>query len=646
MVRTNQGPRPIHWAFVAPRRPPLPEKTKPLTRSELEPSPARNHQAFHPIDALVLERLKHEGVKPAREADRATLLRRLALDLTGLPPAPAEIEGFLRDTGTDAYDKLVERLLSSPHFGERWGRHWLDVSRYADSNGYSIDAPRSIWPYRDWVIQAMNRDLPFDQFTVWQLAGDLVDTNSLPAGTYPFEPLIATGFHRNTQINQEGGIDPEQFRVESVLDRVNTTATAWLGITLACAQCHDHKYDPFTQRDYYRFFAFFNSTIDDGHGKSRPEGTLELPNRPGHPAHPTTTLVLRELPAPRETRVFVKGDFTRPAERVTPGLPAALSGSLPDTSSITPGGGDPARQLTRLDLARWLVGPNQPLTARVIVNRLWQEYFGRGLVETENDFGSQGTPPSHPQLLDWLACELMNPTTPAAGEAKTNLVPWSLKHLHRLIVTSATYRQSSRQRPELTSIDPANRLLARQRRLRLDAEIVRDVALAASGLLDQTVGGPSVFPPQPDGVMNLGQSHREWKASTGPDRHRRGLYTFFWRATPYPSLTVFDAADGFSSCTRRLRSNTPLQALTLLNDEAFHECARALAARLLREEPRDETRRLELAFRLCLSRQPDRAERRRLLTLLREEGKTGSASDAWTAIARVVLNLDETITRE
>ena len=734
----EEAEKSVHWSFVPPVRPEVPAP------------------GLHPIDGFIRSRLAREGILPAPEADRITLIRRLSLDLIGLPPTPAEVDEFIKDPRPEAYERLVERLLASPHYGERWGRHWLDVARYADSNGYSIDAPRNIWIYRDWVMAALNRDLPFDQFTLWQIAGDLVDTNSLPSGTGTLEPLIATGFHRNTQINQEGGIDPEQFRVESVMDRVNTTATAWLGVTLACAQCHDHKFDPFTQRDYYQFYAFFNSTIEDGHGKGAPEGMLEIPGeiessearlrelaeteveldryistkvselvkwqesltpeareklkpevrkalevpladrnvrqrriiygafRPDDSdfkkrqtkltrleksePKPVSTLVMRELDKPRETHVFIKGDFTRPAQVVGPGVPAILQSMM--TSDDQDGRkGRPSRKLNRLELGRWLVDDRQPLTARVMVNRMWQQYFGRGLVETENDFGTQGSPPSHPELLDWLACELMKPTIPDGPSAKGEggpLRPWSLKHIHRLIVRSSTYRQSSNARVELAAIDPNNRLLARQSRLRLDAEIVRDVCLAASGLLIDKIGGPSVFPPQPDGVMNLGQSRREWKPSPGSDRYRRGMYTFFWRATPYPSLSVFDAADGFASCTRRLRSNTPLQALTLLNDEAFHECAQALAARVLTEGPPNDGERVEYAFRLCLSRRPGPDERDRLLQLLADErsgrgqGTGGSEANttnpasgpaaeekaAWTSVARVLVNLDETITRE
>ncbi len=757
-----------HWSFIPP------ERVGP-------PKVRQSEWVRNPIDNFILARLEQEKIKPSPEADRITLIRRLSLDLLGLPPTIPEVEAFVNDRRPDAYQRLVERLLASPHFGERWGRHWLDVARYADSNGYSIDAPRSIWKYRDWVIDALNRDQPFDQFVICQLAGDLLprDPNSRN-----LDPIIATGFHRNTQINQEGGIDPEQFRVESVIDRVNTTGTAFLGLTIGCCQCHDHKFDPFTQKEYYRLLAFFNSTAEDGHGKGTPGAALEIPGefekldnlhkeieeaeadleryldikgseavkwekdltdearkklkpavrealklawdkrnisqkRAAYAAFraddpefksrntkltklekkepkPITTLVMSELDQPRESFVFIKGDFTRKGEVVTPGVPAILHPLKTDSlgsarvpradfglspkSPVSPNSEDgldgtpnPARGKralpNRLDLARWIVDLPNPLTARVAVNRIWQQYFGRGLVETENDFGTQGAPPSHPQLLDWLATEFMNPGSSRREEALTSLPQgdriadkrnrslvtsaatkpeaWSLKHIHRLIVTSAAYRQSSRARPELNVMDPNNKLLARQSRLRLDAEVVRDVALAASGLLNDKIGGPSVFPPQPEGVMTLGQSRREWKASEGPDRYRRGMYTFFWRATPNPALTVFDAPDAFSACTRRIRSNTPLQALTLLNDQAFFEFARALADRVLREGQGSDTEKLQLAFRLCLSRAPGGAEEQRLSHLLAQQrAAEPKEREAWTIVARVLLNLDEMITRE
>jgi hypothetical protein len=687
---------PAHWSFVAPARPAEPQVSNPAW--------CRN-----PIDRFVLAALDANHIAPAPEAPKETLLRRLSLDLTGLPPTPAEIDAFLKDSSPDSYEKAVDRLLASPHYGERWARHWLDGARYADSNGYSIDAPRQIWKYRDWVIAATNRDMPFDQFTIEQIAGDLLPNATL-------DQKIATGFHRNTQINQEGGIDPEQFRVESVIDRVNTTGAVFLGLTIGCAQCHDHKFDPIKQKEYYQFFSFFNNCdepelkVSNDRDAVREEQVLKQASdveeeldrllatdikelspaaRAKLPAKTqaaldaaletrtkkqrdlivsafrasdkrvaalekkiktirkqaaeggTTTLVMQEARKPRETHLFVKGDFTRPAELVWPAVPAVL----PQIDKPNP---------TRLDLAKWLVSPGNPLTARVTVNRMWQEYFGLGLVDTDNDFGTQGTLPSHPQLLDWLATELIRQH-------------WSRKAIHRLIVTSATYRQSSRVRPELAASDPYNRLLARQRRLRLDAEIVRDVGLFSSGLLSDKVGGPSVFPPQPDGVMNTGQMHRPWKTSQGSDRYRRGMYTFLWRATPHPSLTSFDATNATATCTRRLRSNTPLQALILLNDDSELEFAQAMALRLMKEAPRDDDQKIDLAFRLCTGRQPSDDEKAVVLRLLKKESDAMAANPAqaqalapttrpaeisaqavapWTAVCRAMLNLDETITRE
>jgi mono/diheme cytochrome c family protein len=692
-----------HWSFVAPVRQP-----DPVVKQQNWP---RNS-----IDHFILARLEKENIKPSPEADPVTLIRRVSLDLTGLPPKPAEVDAFVNDRSPDAYDKLVDRLLASPHYGERWGRHWLDIARYADSNGYSIDAPRSIWKYRDWVINALNQDLPFDQFAIDQIAGDM-----LPNATV--EQKIATGFHRNTMINEEGGIDKEQFRIESIIDRVNTTGSAFLGLTVGCCQCHDHKFDPLLQKEYYQLFAFLNNadepTLDlappeeiakrdaikkqiqeleagmkkylvslapdeskweksltpDEVAKLKPEITTVLETPPDKRtekqkrdlaeifrgddpefkqqktkitrlekqekklSQSATTMVMAERATPRESYIFIKGDFTRHGNVVTPGVPHVLPPLPPNVEKPN-----------RLDLARWLVDPANPLTARVTVNRMWQEYFGKGIVETENDFGSQGAPPSHPELLDWLATEFIRQK-------------WSLKAMHRLIVTSATYRQSSHARPDLALVDPNNKLLARQSRVRLDAEIVRDVALTVSGVLDEAIGGPSVYPPLPDGVMTLGQTKREWKANTGPERYRRGMYTFFWRATPHPDLIVFDAPDATSACTRRIKSNTPLQSLTLLNDQGFFELAQSLALRVLKEAPKD--RQIPYAFELCMARKPTKMEEQRLEQLLSRQlasydqspedakaiVKDSTGTDvkqlaAWTTLSRVLLNLDETITRE
>jgi hypothetical protein len=604
--------RSTHWAFQPIRQP-----ASPVVKDTAWPRNA--------IDRFVLARLEREKITPSPEADRITLLRRVTLDLTGLPPACEEVDRFLADLAPDAYERLVDWLLASPAYGERWGRHWLDAARYADSDGYEKDSGRPFaWRWRHWVIAALNAGMPYDWFTIEQIAGDL-----LPGAT--IEQKVATGFHRNTLTNREGGVDREQYRVEAVVDRVNTTARVWLGLTLGCAQCHDHKYDPLSQREYYQLFAFFNSDI---------EADIPAP-LPGYAASlRAQTLALGRH---RKTNVMIRGDFLRPGIEVKPLTPAVL----PPLASNG--------MATRLDLARWLVSPTNPLAPRVMVNWVWQKYFGRALVATPEDFGTQGAKPSHPELLDFLASELIH-----RG--------WDLKSLHRLIVTSATYRQSSHVRPALLQRDPYNALLARQVRQRLEAEVIRDVSLAASGLLVRTVGGPSARPPQPAGISELtyGGSAR-WIDSKGADRYRRGLYTWFQRTSPYPMLMTFDAPDAALCCVRRIRSNTPLQALTLLNDTVFVECAQALARRVIHECRGDTEARLRHAFRLCTARPPTERELARLKKLYAElyelcesdgagaarlagkqipEGSNRAQTAAWVMVARALLNLDEVVTRE
>jgi hypothetical protein len=902
-----------HWAYVRPKRPPLPDVR-------------RADWVRTPVDRFVLARLEKEGLEPSPEATRAALLRRVTLDLIGLPPKPAELDAFLADTSPGAYETVVDRLLASPQFGERWARPWLDLARYADTNGHEKDNRRSMWPWRDWVIDALNRDMPFDQFTVEQIAGDMLP-NATP------QQRIATGFHRNAMTNEEGGVDPDESMYEVLVDRVNTTATVWLGSTLACAQCHNHKYDPFSQKDYFRFLAFFANpefearssgdgtryaegrldlaspeqetarakaqaeidrleaelkattpaltaaqaewertqrqtdtawtaltptrasatggvvldvladgsvrasgpnaerttyTIDapvslpqltglrlealldpslprqgpgrDAYGHFRVTGlrveaapasspatfapvdmgtvkvddfayafdTADLLGAPhGHagrkrgawsinamrdgrdraprhavlqPATPLTTApggivriqidhldgtigqgigrlrlyatatptplagatlaarlrpVLALAPEARteaqaadlarafrdgtplldDTRARLKaarqalvdlqvpstlvmkerttferpsyelrerGGFTARGARMFAGTPAALHPLREDLPA------------NRLGLARWLVDGNNPLVARVTVNRLWEQLFGRGLVETSEDFGTQGAPPSHPALLDWLATELV------AGH-------WRQKPLLRTLVTSAVYRQASSTTPRLAERDPYNRLLARGPRFRVEAEMVRDAALAASGLLSLKMHGPSVFPPQPDGIWNMPYNEDKWTPSPGEDRYRRSLYTFLRRTSPYPSALTFDATSREYCTVRRVRTNTPLQALTLLNDPASFEAARALAARMRTDAAAGPTleARAAYGFRLCLTRPPSAAETARLVALFRTEsrhyrahaadaraviggGADADAADqaAWTIVANVLLNLDEMITRE
>ena len=896
-----------HWAF------------QPIQRPEVPAGPT----ALSPIDRFVRARLAKEGLTASPAADRVTLIRRLSLDLIGLPPTIEELDAFLSDESPESYHRLVERLLTSPHYGEKWGRHWLDAARYADSNGFEKDRTRSIWPYRDYVIQSFNRDLPFDQFTREQLAGDL-----LPNSTS--EQRVATGFLRNSMVNMEGGIEPEKFRVETIIDRVDAMGRTWMGLTVACAQCHSHKYDPISQKEYYQFYAFLNSddeprldvpnadqqakravigakaqAMDDrlmaetpalesrmetwereavtavGHWQvldakewhSQPMkfekqenlsllgggdiynnsvlriwvetpltqitgfrlealNNANLPfNGPGidadggfqlceftveatpldasksmtltatnsasssnlvhfsravadasiegwpaaatvdgnttqggwtsaltfgrrneerrivfeaqkafgfpggtrmlislhckpkesplanymlgcvrvslttdpaplrvdpfseaqhriaaipasqrtpeqrrqlfrafrqqDPAFETanrewdelwkdwptaeaTTLVLQQRPASRKTHLFKRGDWMRPTTEVMPDTPEVLNPFGPD------------RPRTRLGLAEWLVSRSHPLTARVLVNRVWQHYFGQGFVPTTEDFGTRADPPSHPELLNWLASELMD-----RG--------WSLKQLHRLIVESETYRQSSKVSPERLAKDPYNRFLARGPRVRLDAEGVQDMALLASGLLSRKVGGPSVFPPLPDGVMQLSYGPISWNLSEGEDRYRRAMYTFWKRSVPYPALMIFDAPSAEQSCVRRSRSNTPLQALTTLNEPTFNQAARWLGWRALQEGGTADAARVRYAFRLCVSRPPLPQEERALLKLLESakqefvksakdaaalafsdpknpalvpRGASVSDLAAWTAVSRALLNLDETLTKE
>ncbi len=896
-----------HWAYRKPAR-------------HIPPEVKNRDWIRNPIDNFILARLEKEGLEPSPEAAKETLIRRLYLDLIGLPPTPKEVDEFLADQDIKAYEKVVDRLLHSPHYGERWARLWLDLARFADTNGYEKDSQRVMWKYRDWLINALNKDMPFDQFTIEQIAGDM-----LPNATV--EQKIATGFHRNTLLNQEGGVDPEEARWETIVDRVNTTATVWLGATLGCAQCHNHKYDPFTQKDFYRVFAFFDNAeykiegrplekwakeptlflptpeqavqrdklnqeitkleeilktttpelsklqtewereINDALGQwttlepieySATSATLKklddhsllasgeinpkevytitaktnltgitairleaLPDAslprggPGRDVYgnfaltgfdvqispsnhtdqkvpvvfvdassddgPVKNLLRKDatgwkieatndvLRMPRQA-VFVtqtplgnaggtlfeiklnhnnplvkqtigrfrlsvttaskptnitniaaklrpllntpiekrneeekarvsqyylsiaptlkasrerltevrntlaalniltaevmaekplhgrpftylrnRGSFTNLGEKVNAGVPASLH-PLPEN-----------QMPNRLGLANWLVDSENPLVARVTVNRFWEQFFGQGIVETSEDFGTQSPLPSHSELLDWLAMEFMR--------GKWGANQWSMKAIQRVIVTSATYRQSSKITPQLLERDPYNRLLARGARFRLEAEMIRDLALTASGLLSRKIGGESVFPLQPEGVWNTPYSKDRWKTSSGEDRFRRGLYTFIRRTAPYPMFTTFDAPSREFCTVRRVRTNTPLQALTTLNDEAFIVAARALAKRMKSEADERSFDFISYGFRLCTSRQPTAKELARLIALYQQQlerfGKdtkaakafvkdeTNSLNDQQTAemaaltlVANVLLNLDETLTKE
>jgi hypothetical protein len=701
----------VHWAYLKPVRsepPAVKEITWPINE----------------IDRFVLNKLEQDGLHPSPAADRYALIRRLSIDLTGLPPTMQEADDFAHDASPDAYEKLVDRLLAKPAYGERWAQVWLDLARYADSQGFANDPDRTIWRWRDWLIQSFNQNKPFDQFTIEMLAGDL-----LPNATQ--NQLIATGFHRNTLTNTEGGTQPEEFRSAAIVDRVNTTMQTWTGTTIGCAQCHDHKYDPIRQKEFYQLYAIFNNTEDHNTADDAP--TLDVPRvgqeklaeelRPqvaeakrkldeenkkldagraeweksvtreslpkeiagilakpakdrkkGEPeklanyyrdqaspdwkkidadyraldqkykALTVTTPILREG-KPRETFIHLRGNYLAKGDKVEPGLPAIFP---------PPPAGEP---MNRLTLARWLVSPENPLTARVAANRLWEELFGIGIVETSEDFGTQGEPPSHPQLLDWLASEYVR-----SG--------WDTKHLLKIIVMSATYRQSSGVSESLAQRDPYNRLLARGPRVRLSAEEIRDQALAASGLLSTKMFGPPCQPPKPNfGLSAAFGATTDWKADTGEERYRRGLYVRVRRNAPYPSMTTFDAPDRTYCNVRRMRTNTPLQALVTLNDPCFVEAAQALARRVAKEGGSDVASRVAFAFRACLTRPPTAGEASRLVQLYQEtrakyEGSPQEAEAmatkplgaapkdadvrdlaAWTVVANVVLNLDESLAK-
>jgi hypothetical protein len=707
-----------HWSLVSPQHGAL-------------PGVQRTDWPRNSIDSFILARIEQAGLEPSPEANRYQLIRRLSLDLRGLPPTLDEVDLFLHDSGSDAYERLVDRFLADPAYGERWARLWLDLARYADSAGYGSDPLREIWLYRDWVIQALNRNLPFDQFTRLQLAGDLVPNPTT-------DDLVATAFHRNTMTNTEGGTDDEEYRTAAVIDRVDTTGQVWLGLTVGCAKCHSHKFDPISHAEYYQLFAFFNQSADADLPNESP--TIEVPSaeltaqraaidaqaealrrqlnqapldiesqwqawehelrkakQPAIDKLPLDLVAVLDLPANQRNEAQqnqLKAYFRQRAaelaplrnqiaelEKSKPAIPRVpvmneipsdkqrVSHILKLANFLTPGDKVTAATPTalhdwpaqapknRLGLADWLMDPANPLTARVTVNRFWAALFGTGLVETEEDFGLQGEPPSHPELLDWLAIDFR-----AHG--------WDMKHLVRQIVTSATYRQSSQVTPERLERDPRNRLLSRAPRLRLEAEMVRDQALALSGLLRRKMLGPSVYPPQPDGLWQAAfNGQRTWATSTGEDRYRRGLYTFWRRTVPYPSMATFDAPSREICSVRRARTSTPLQALVTLNDPVYIESAQGLARRILKEGGDTDQSRLAYAWRLCLARPSRDAEIAPLLDLVHAElerfrqdgsaavkvatdpigplppGIDSAEAAAWTVVANVLLNLDSVLTK-
>lgn len=630
-----------HWAFVAPDKPELPAvKDKQWVKNE--------------IDYFILQKQEQNGLKPNQRAEREHLLKRVCLDLIGLPPSLDMMDRFLADTSSRAYEKVVDRLLQDPRYGEKMAVHWLDVARFADSHGFQDDSYRSQWPWRDWVIHAFNRNMSYSDFITWQLAGDL-----LPDATK--EQLLATGFNRNHKITEEGGIIDEEYRVMYVTDRTDMFGKAILGVTMECAHCHDHKYDPFSQKEYYQLYSFFNNVNEVGIESvvGGPETYAKKPlmeitdediqkiltfvNKPD--TNKLIVSVMGDLDSLRRTYVLTRGVYDAHGEEVEAATPKSILGF------------DGEYPKNRLGLSRWLFHEKHPLTSRVFVNRMWQEFFGKGLVKTSGDFGMQGELPTHPALLDWLAVDF-----------RTN--GWDIKRLVRQMVTSATYCQSAAISPEKLKADPDNVLLARAPRYRIQAEFIRDMVLSSSGLLVPTIGGPSVKPYQPDGLWEGATSGRGilsvYKQDHGDALYRRGLYTFVKRTVPPPTMGIFDASNRDQCEVRRLRTNTPLQALMMMNDPTVLEASRVLAAKLLKEDSRPEDK-ITKAFRLIISRKPNATEMAQLRDHWEEElraldGKTAEELlnvgeypippdidrvklAAMMQVVNIIYNLEEAITK-
>ncbi len=571
-----------HWAFNSPTKTTLPEiKNKDRAKNE--------------IDYFILSKLDEQGLKQNEEADKERLLKRIALDITGLPPSIEMMDKFVNDKSEFAYEKMIDELLASPQYGEKMAVQWMDVARYADSYGYQDDNIRSQWPWRDWVIHAFNKNLPYDQFLTWQIAGDM-----LPEANK--EQILATGFFRNHKYTEEGGVIPEEYRIEYLIDKTKTFGKGILGITIECAQCHDHKYDPFSQKDYYSFLAFFNNTKELGFegdiGVSKlaknPILTISEEERKNLLTFINTkdtgnlmVSVMGERDTLRKTYVLNRGVYDQPGEEVkAAAIPAVMKF---DTSKYT---------RNRVGLAEWTVNKNNPLTARVFVNLMWQEFFGRGLVKTSGDFGMQGELPSHPELLDWLAVDFMENG-------------WDVKRLVKQMLTSATYRQSAKVSEEQLKKDPENIYLARGPRIRLKAEFVRDLYLSSSGLLVKTIGGPSVKPYQPKGLWEAATSGRGvlavYRQDHGDDLYRRGLYTFIKLTVPPPGMAMFDASNRDQCEVKRLKTNTPLQALVMMNDPSVLEASRVLSQKLMLDQSAVADK-ITKAFRLIVCRKPSAKE--------------------------------------
>lgn len=601
-----------HWAFTPPGKPELPQvQHKEWVKNE--------------IDLFILEKQEQKGIRPNEQADKERLLKRLSFDLTGLPPGLELMDAFLADNSASAYEKVVDQLLNMPAYGEKMALHWLDVARYADSYGYQMDNYRTQWPWRDWVIHAFNKNLPYDQFISWQLAGDL-----MPDATK--EQILATGFNRNHKITEEGAVDEEEYRVTYVTDRTNTFGKALLGVTIECANCHDHKFDPFSQKEYFQLFSFFNnvdelrtstSPIDPTVGK--PESYAKKPLMEIKEEDVKKILafvnktdssrlivsVMGDLATKRKTHVLDRGVYDAPKEEVQAGTPKAI---LPFSNKYAQ---------NRLGLAHWLFDKKNPLTARVFVNRMWQEYFGRGLVKTAGDFGMQGELPSHPALLDWLAVDFMHHG-------------WDIKRLVKQMVTSATYRQSTVAPAEKRNLDPDNILLARASRYHLQAEFIRDMVLSSSGLLVKTIGGASVKPYQPaglwEGATAGGSTLAVYQQDHGESLYRRGMYTFIKRTVPPPTMTIFDASNRDQCEVKRSSTNTPLQALVMMNDPAVLEASRVLAAKLLKEKSQAGVK-IRKAFRLIVCRKPTQQELTVLVNYYQKRLKTMQRQSAEELVA-------------
>ncbi|WP_162339700.1 PSD1 and planctomycete cytochrome C domain-containing protein [Cyclobacterium salsum] len=630
-----------HWSFLPPKKVKIPKIV-------------HNDLANNEIDYFILKKLEEKGFKPNEEADKESLLKRLSFDLTGLPPSLEMMDDFLEDPSEDAYSNWVDRMLSSQAYGEKMAVYWMDIARFADSHGFQDDSYRSQWPWRDWVIHAFNENMPYDQFITWQLAGDL-----LPDPTK--EQLLATGFNRNHKITEEGGIVDEEYRVMYVTDRTNTFGKALIGITMECAGCHDHKYDPVSQKEYYQLYSFFNNIREKGI-ESVVGGPETYAKRPfmeitdedvdsilGFINKPDTTQlivsIMGELDSARTSYVLERGSYEAHREAVTPGMPESILAFNPEF------------ERNRLGLAKWLFDKKNPLTARVFVNQIWQEIFGKGIVATPGDFGMQGELPSHPELLDWLAMDFME-------------YGWDIKRLVRQMVTSATYKQSAVINDEKMEQDPENIFLSRAPRFRLKAEFVRDLILSSSGLLDATLGGPSVKPYQPSGLWEGATSGRGilsvYKQDHGKDLYRRGLYNFIKRTVPPPAMTLFDASNRDQCEVERLITNTPLQALVMLNDPTMLEASRVLAGKLLKEKTTAE-QNIKKAFRMIVCRFPEQREMEVLIKYHRGQLKTMVNENAkallnvgeypfeedldpveWASLMQVIstiYNLEETISK-